>query len=180
MSTLPERHRTAQLLSELTRPASALVVAHLPARPGATISSAQLQQRTSLPGKEFWVTVGRLVEVGVVRRTANGLALDRDQLDGAVTALVADSPLTAILPHHPRLESFCRWGRVVRAPVEPELVDELYAALAELFQPGETLTESEVNARIVSVHDDPAEVRRGLVDRGLLHRNPGTALYRRP
>ena len=180
MSTLLERHRAAQLLSELTRPTSALVVAHLPARPGSTISSAQLQQRTSLPGKEFWSTIGRLVESGVVRRTVDGLTLDRDQLDGAVTALVADSPLTAILPRHPRLEPFCRWGRVVRAPVEPELVDELYAALAALFEPGETLTESEVNARIISIHDDPAEVRRGLVDRNLLQRTPGSARYRRP
>lgn len=118
--------------------------------------------------------------LGVVTRTADGLALARDHLDQVVGSWVADSPLHAVVATHPRLAAFVQWGRITRMPIEPALVEELYTALAELFDSGETLAEVDVNARIAAVHDDPAEVRRALVDRGLLHRTPGTAVYRRP
>lgn len=176
---LRRRHDAARLLNELSRPMSALLIAHLPARPGATCTAADLQQATSLSNKDFWPTMGRLAELGLVQQTTDGLSVDRATLDRVTSSLVSDSPLIAILERHPRLEPFCRWGRVVRNPVEPDLAEEMYVALGELFDTGEVLDESGVNARIFLVHDDPAEVRRGLVDRGMLHRDPGAAVYRR-
>lgn len=177
---LRQRHQAARLLHELSRPTSAAVIAQLPVRPGVASSVAAVQHGSALSVREFWTTVGRLEAVGVVQRTAEGLALDRARLDRMINDWVADSPLDAVLGRHPRLRPFVDWGRVTRTPTEPSLLDELYAGLAELFPPGGTVSEGEVNARIAEVHDDPAEIRRGLVDRGWLRRAPGSGSYRRP
>jgi hypothetical protein len=178
--SLVERHRAARLLHELSRPASAAVIAHLPLRPGTAVSADVARHRSALSIKQFWATVSRLEALGVLERSTEGLSLARDQLNKVVDHWVADSPLYATIVRHPRIRPFVQWGRVTSMPTDSDLVDEMYVALAELFDSGERLVEAEVNARIANVHDDPAEVRRGLVDRGLLHRTPGTAVYRRP
>ncbi|GAB3917192.1 hypothetical protein GCM10011575_32350 [Microlunatus endophyticus] len=106
--------------------------------------------------------------------------VDHDLLDRVVDGWTADSPLNPIMVDHPRLRSFVQWGRITRMPTERALIDELYAMLGQLFSTGETMIESEVNARLATVHDDPAEARRALVDRGLLARAPGSGIYVRP
>ena len=178
--SLPDRQHCAQLLHELTRPATAAIIAELPQRRGRYSPIDDVHRRSGLPAKEFWTTISRLETLGILSRTAETLLLDHDQLDRAVDALVADSPLNSIMVERPRLRSFVRWGRVTRMPTEPSLLDELYEALADLFESGETLSESAVNDRILDVHGDPAEVRRALVDRGLLRRKPGSLVYVRP
>lgn len=176
---LIERHRSARLLSEVCRPQSAAVLAQLPARPGVGIAAAEIQRSSGLSPTTFWATVSRLEGVGVLRRESGQVQLDRETIEERLRRWVAGSPLPGIVDQHPRIRPFVAWGRVIRMPTEPDLIDELYAALAQLFAPGEELIESDVNARILAVHDDPAEIRRGLVDRGLLARSPGTAHYRR-
>lgn len=173
-------HHAAQLVHELCRRASAGVIAQLPSRPGASVPVDDARRGCGLSIKEFWTTVGRLESLGVLRRSTDGLSLARDQLHQILHSWVADSPLHSVIADHPRLAAFVDWGRFTRTPTEPVLIDELYAALAELFQPGETLTEADVNARIAVVHDDPADVRRALVDRRLLLRTPGSAIYHCP
>ncbi|SDS05965.1 DUF2087 domain-containing protein [Microlunatus soli] len=183
MTTAPDlvlRHRAARLLHELCRPASAAVIAQLPSGPGRMRAADLVRDGSALSIKEFWTTVSRLEALGVLRRRAGELALDHDHRDLVVGQLVADSPLLDTPRTRPRLAAFVQSGRFTRMPTEPVLLDELYDALAELFTPGETMTEAGVNARIAAVHDDPAEIRRGLVDRGLLHRAPGSTRYRCP
>src|SRR5699024_1493631 len=138
------------------RPQSAAVLAQLPARPGVAIKATEIQPATGLSPKAFWTTVGRLVDAGVVQQDSGRVQLDRASIDGRLSAWVADSPLHAIVERHPRLGPFVAWGRVVRMPSEPDLIEELYAGLASLFTPGEQLDEPQVNARIRCVHDDPA------------------------
>lgn len=156
------------------------MIAALPARPGTTAPLDAVRDGSGLPIKDFWITIGRLTSVGLLRRDAVGLMLDHDQLDRIVNGWVADSPLIPIMVRHPRLMAFVQWGRVTRMPTEPKMIDELYEALGDLFRSGETLAEADVNSRIAGVHDDPAEVRRALVDRGLLLRRPGSGTYRKP
>lgn len=177
---LSVRHHAARLLHELTRPDTAAVIAQLPARPGAVTDDQTVHQRSALSIKDFWTTVARLESVGLLDRRPDGLSFPRARFDELVDQLVADSPLHAILRRHPSLRPFVDRGRVTRMPSDPARLDAVYAALAEIFAPGETLPEAEVNSRIARVHDDPAEVRRALVDRGLLSRRPGSAVYRRP
>ncbi len=45
--------------------------------------------------------------------------------------------------------------------------------LAQLFEPGERCSESEVNRRLRAVHDDVAALRRYLVEDGFLDRSGG-------
>lgn len=177
---LPERHHAVRLLRELCRPASAAVIAALPARADAGAAADTVRERTGLSVKEFWTAVGRLVDLGLIRRTDGRLAVARDELDRISDRWVRDSPLPAIVDRHPTMAPFVQSGRVTRMPTEPRLIDDLYAGLAELFEPGETLTEAQVGDRIGRVHDDPAEIRRGLVDRGRLIRRPGSPTYHRP
>lgn len=177
---LVQRHQAARLLHELCRPASAAVIANLPAGPGQRLDTEKVRTGSALSIKEFWTTVSRLEALGVLRRTPGQLGLDHDHRDLVVDRLVADSPLADTSQRRPQLTAFVRCGRVTGMPTEPVLIDELYNELADLFSTGESMTESVVNARIAAVHDDPAEVRRGLVDRGLLRRQPGSAVYRRP
>ena len=173
-------HQAAQLVHELCRPASAGIVTQLPSRPGASVPADDARRASGLSIKEFWTTVSRLESLGILIRTQDGLSLARDQLHRILHDWVADSPLHALVADHPRLAPFVDWGRVTRTPTEPALIEELYAALAELFHPGESLTEAEVNARIALVHDDPADVRRALVDRRFLLRTAGSSTYRCP
>lgn len=182
MSTpdLVHRHRVAVLLHELTRPASAAVIAQLPPRPGRQAAAEDVQLASGLELTVFWSTVARLESLGVVLREGRMMSRDDAALTATTSGLVADGPLAHTLEQHPRLSPFLRLGRVVREPIEPVLVEELVRVLAGLFEPGEELDETEVNARITPVHDDPAQVRRSLVDRGLLVRSPGSGRYRVP
>lgn len=177
---LVQRHRAALLLHELTRPSSAAVIAQLPPRPGQQAAAADLHLASGLEMTVFWSTVARLESLGVVVREGRMLSRDDAALSATTAALVADGPLADALERHPRLAPFLRLGRVVREPTEPVLVEELIQVLAGLFHPGEVLDETGVNARIAAVHDDPAQIRRGLVDRKLLIRAPGSTRYRVP
>lgn len=180
------RHLASGVIAELTRPATAAVVAELPGRPGQSIDAGTVRQRTGLGPREFWTTVARLVDIRVVHHDSGAddhdggrLSLARGAVHALVDQLVADSPLVPILAERPELRAFVERGRVVRMPSEPRLLEQLYRALAEIVEAGTELTEDEVNRAIVVVHDDPAQIRRGLVDRQLLDRSPGTLSYRR-
>jgi hypothetical protein len=49
--------------------------------------------------------------------------------------------------------------------------------VARMFEPGQRYTEKEVNAMLLRVHDDPASLRRYLVDGRLLDRAPDGSAY---
>lgn len=53
-------------------------------------------------------------------------------------------------------------------------------AVAELFYPGETYTQAEVNARLEEIYPDPVTLRRNLVDFHFLCRTSDGARYWRP
>ncbi len=175
-----QRRHASGIIAELTRSASAAIIAALPARPGETAEATVIQQRTGLGAREFWTTVTRLADLKLVRHASGHLMLDHESITTVSQGLIADSPLVPLLDERPQLRAFVERGRVVRMPTEPKLVDELYLALAELIERDTVLTEQEINQIIAVVHDDPAEIRRGLVDRGLVERSPETQTYRRP
>src|SRR5690606_28996345 len=157
-----QRRQASGVIAELTRSASAAIIAALPARPGETAEATVIQQRTGLGTKEFWTTVTRLADLKLVRHVSGHLMLDHESINSVSQGLIADSPLIPLLDERPRLRVFVERGRVVRMPTEPKLVDKLYLALAELIERDTTLTEQEINQIIAVVHDDPAEIRRGL------------------
>lgn len=107
------------------------------------------------------------------------LAVDSTAIESVVTGLVALAPLGALVAERPELRRYARFGRLSEIPDDPDQRAALYAVVVELVPPGADLTEGEVNQRLLLASDDPATLRRDLVESGLLDRTPDGASYRR-
>jgi hypothetical protein len=64
-------------------------------------------------------------------------------------------------------------GRLVTVPARRGKRLVVLDHLAQRFEPGERYSETEVNNRLRSAHDDVATLRRHLVDEGFLSREAG-------
>jgi hypothetical protein len=79
------------------------------------------------------------------------------------------------------VDRFLRLGRIDRYPAGAADRRELLAwIVADAIQPGEVLTERQVNERLLSYTDDVVLLRRYLVDFGLLARTTSGSSYSRP
>lgn len=119
--------------------------------------------------------VAALLDAGLVERDAAGELV-------APEAIFRD-----LLARQPRrqaksgVDRFMRLGRIERYPANMAERRELLAWIArEAIQPGENLTEKQVNERLLSYTDDVVLLRRYLVDFGLLERTASGSSYSRP
>jgi hypothetical protein len=101
-------------------------------------------------------------------------------VDGAVRP---DDPFTPLLGHRPAasgIDRFVREGRIVAWPKRPGDRAALLAWAAERALPaGAAGAEAEVTERLAAISDDPATLRRELVDAGLVVRERDGSAYRR-
>lgn len=97
------------------------------------------------------------------------------------TAVPAD-PFTPLLGHRPAasgLDRFLRDGRIAAWPKRPaDRAELLDWAAGRAVAADETVDERRVTERLAEVADDPATLRRDLVDAGLLERKPDGSGYR--
>lgn len=118
------------------------------------------------------------------RRAADALArVGLVTIDGE--AVLPADPFTPLLGHRPAaqgIERFLRGGRIAAWPKRPADRADLLAWAAERAVPESTASVDEraVTAALAAVSDDPATLRRDLVDAGLLERAPDGSSYRRP
>ncbi|WP_264354094.1 DUF2087 domain-containing protein [Pseudarthrobacter sp. MM222] len=78
------------------------------------------------------------------------------------------------------LARFMRLGRIERYPANVAERRELLAwIVSEAIEPGERLTEKQVNERLLSYTDDVVLLRRYMIDFGLLERTPSGSSYSR-
>jgi len=116
-----------------------------------------------------------LLESGLVGRQASG-------------GLVAqDSIFRDLLAQQPRrqpqtgLDRFMRLGRIERYPANVAERRALLARIAnEIIEPGEKLTERQINDRLLSYTDDVVLLRRYMIDFGLLQRTATGSSYSLP
>jgi len=116
-----------------------------------------------------------LLESGLVGRQASG-------------GLVAqDSIFRDLLAQQPRrqpqtgLDRFMRLGRIERYPANVPERRALLARIAnEIIEPGEKLTERQINERLLSYTDDVVLLRRYMIDFGLLQRTATGSSYSLP
>ena len=116
-----------------------------------------------------------LLESGLVGRQASG-------------GLVAqDSIFRDLLAQQPRrqaqtgLDRFMRLGRIERYPANVAERRALLARIAnEIIEPGEKLTERQINERLLSYTDDVVLLRRYMIDFGLLQRTATGSSYSLP
>jgi hypothetical protein len=94
-----------------------------------------------------------------------------------------DDPLRALRRDAHALERLLdERGRVTRWPRKRRAERALILAYLAAQLPAETMTEAEVNAALGRLHafDDPALLRRALVDAGLLARTSDGSAYWKP
>ncbi|WP_240721367.1 DUF2087 domain-containing protein [Pseudarthrobacter sp. NamE5] len=114
-----------------------------------------------------------LLDAGLVERTASG------------GMQASASVFRDLLSQQPRqaqtgVDRFMRLGRIERYPANKSERRELLSWIAkEAMEPGERLTERQVNERLISYTDDVVLLRRYLVDFGLLERTPSGSSYSR-
>ena len=118
--------------------------------------------------------IAALVESGLVERNA------ANELE-APEAIFSD-----LLTQQPRrqaqtgLARFMRLGRIEQYPANMAERRELLAWIVrEAIDPGEHLTEKQVNERLLSYTDDVVMLRRYLIDFELLERTPSGSSYSR-
>jgi hypothetical protein len=113
----------------------------------------------------------RLVEMGLLRETPDGLEFD----EGFVRALLAESPISRPTGPQRFLDGD---GRIDRYPVQAlDRIELLRWVAGEAFAPGEVLSEQETNDRLARFGDDTAVLRRYLVDAELLERTRSGSEY---
>lgn len=171
--SLTERSHAAHLLSLCTTPHAAAVLAVLPSHPGADLDEGEVLSACGLPVRDGGSALSALVAARVVERIDGRVRLARGHLKDVEDALVADSPLQPVLATRPELTAFIRFGRWDRDPVD---VAVLVDAVATILPQGEH-TEAAITAWLAEIHDDPAALRRGLVDAGRLGRAPDGSRY---
>jgi predicted transcriptional regulator len=75
------------------------------------------------------------------------------------------------------LKSYTLAGRLKQIPSKQKKKLAILRWLATLFKDGARYTEAQVNTKLARVHDDTAALRRGLIEFGYLHREPGGGRY---
>lgn len=169
--------RAAAQLAALAHPDLASVLAALPRRPGATASLAEVAHATGADPRAVGRAVARGRDAGVLRVDGDRLGLALDGVAAVVRDLVALTPLGGALAARPDLAGEVPDGLLHGVPTG-ERARELLAVVAALLPEGD-LTEAQVSAELSRLGDDPAGLRRALVDEGLLWRTPDGAVYRR-
>jgi hypothetical protein len=71
------------------------------------------------------------------------------------------------------LATFMQDGRLVRVPAKRKKRLVVLRWLAEHFRPAERYPESQINEILLRYYDDPATLRRALVDEELMQRHAG-------
>jgi hypothetical protein len=158
------RRVTAALANDDARTAYAQVV--LGTNPAAVLADANDQRRRR--------AIAALVDSGLVERNASG---DLEASASVFRDLLTQQPRRQAKTG---VDRFLRLGRIDRYPANLAERRELLAWIAgQAIQPGEHLTERQMNERLLGFTDDVVLLRRYLVDFGLVERTPSGSSYAR-
>jgi hypothetical protein len=126
---------------------------------------------------------------GIVFRSAEGVydldtpgleALARHQFEGTRPAYLPDSSMKEdarkVLAAHLSPD-----GTIRQIPLQAGKLKVILEYVVNVFEPGKTYTEKEVNLLLARFNEDVAALRRYLIDAGMLERkSDGTQYWRRP
>jgi hypothetical protein len=139
----------------------------------------EIAQRAELTQDDTARALVHLVGIGLVRQGETGLEVD--VLVFAEAARVASTPRSrpeiegATVEQEAVVRNFVTDdGRIRALPAREGKRRVVLEWVASRFEPGRRYTEKEVNGLLLGIYDDPASLRRHLVDTGLVARNAGT------
>ena len=141
---------------------------------------ADLAEASGLSARDVAAAVGRLSGAGLVEATSGRIAARIDPLVEASAAMAKAEPDEALAAAggDRELAGFFRGGRLGALPRKPALAVRVLDHVSETIPEDADLTEADVTGRLAEVCEDPVTVRRALVDRGLLVRDPAGSRYR--
>jgi hypothetical protein len=135
---------------------------------------AELTTDASLTAARRERALSRLEDIGLVRRVGGHAEFDDETLRSILTENAPEKPRGPQRYLDPE-------GRIDRYPVRAGDRRELLSWVVEqAVEPGEVLTEAEVNERLERFTTDVAVLRRYLVDHGLFERTRSGSEYARP
>ena len=141
---------------------------------------AELAAATGQRERAVLGALGPLVTAGIVTRDGERYALDPTALREVARALPPPAPpagrvfMGMTQDEQAVLARFFRGDRLVELPTQRAKRLVVLERLALDFEPGRHYPERDVNALLRRYHDDPAALRRYLVDEGFLDRAEGT------
>ncbi len=153
------------------------MVAALPRRPGSTATLTALAEASGLEMRALGRAIARGRDAGVLALVGDEIGLDQTGPSDAVEALVAMTPLGAVIADRPELSAEAHHGYLHGVP-SGEHAEELFAIVAAQL-PTTEMSEREVTTALSVLGDDPVGLRRALVDSGLLWRTVDGSRYRR-
>jgi hypothetical protein len=170
----PEQPQLSRLLGALADPARLAVLSSIASAGEAGRSLEDLVADFGSAGSVH-KQVKRLLTVGLIERRGGTFVSCLDQLGAQSRAsdeLIGDDDR---VPGVAR--GAFRDGRLVAIPRRGEARELALRYVSDRFAPGQTYSEREVNRLLLEVYDDPAALRRYLVDAGLLLRETNGARY---
>jgi DNA-binding transcriptional ArsR family regulator len=184
MST-PARARAAELLSQLSHPLRLSIVAELVRRAGdgrRPLLVAEIAAAVDVPIRDAANAVSRLQSLGLIERVevegvGQAYTARLPTLRDAAVDLDAENPVTELLADAPRLRGVFTHGRLVTLPDMSVHGRDLAVMLGRLIDFDGFVDEAEINRRLASVSDDVAQLRRLMVDEGVLLRDRAGTTY---
>ena len=150
-------------------------------------TSGELVEATALDARAVLAALGDLRSAGLVRAETDGsYALDDAAVRAAArSAAEVEIPMDPVIGYGMTdderlvLARFFSGRVLAEIPTQRAKLQIVLQRLALEFDPGRRYTESEVNDVLGAFHPDWSTLRRGLVDEGLLDREPtvGGNLY---
>jgi hypothetical protein len=179
VSTLA-RARAAELLSQLSHPLRMSIVGELTRRAAdgrRPLAIAEIAAALDAPIRKVADAVSRLHSAGLLERLDQTYTVRLATLREAADNLDAENPLTELLDDAPRLRGVFTHGRLVTLPDLSIHGRDLAMLLGRLIDFEDAVDESEINRRLAVVSDDPAQLRRLMVDEGVLVRDRAGTTY---
>lgn len=144
---------------------------------GAT-SVAEASEHAGLTEAETARALAHLVGIGLVKQGKSGLEVDVRVLADAAREASTPRPRPTIEGATLEQEAVVRnfltpEGRLRALPARDGKRRLVLEWIAGRFEPGRLYPEREVNGSLLEIYDDPAALRRFLVDAGLLEREAG-------
>lgn len=136
---------------------------------------AEVVARSGLSAPVVGKALRRLESAGLVT-TADGALVLHEELFKAAARSDRPEPedLGVVDPaDEATLRAFIRNGRLTHLPVARAKVEVVLRYIVTTFEPGLRYPERDVNAMLSALHADYAQLRRTLVDHGLLTREAG-------
>lgn len=170
-----------RVLGVLSDPARLMTMGHLVAAEPDGLTPADIRQRAGFDDRRLQRSLGPLMACGLVVKGADGyLRADVSPLRDAASAVLALTPIGRIQGEYPRLAGCLANGTIVQVPLDPRLRHETAEMVLRALELAGPIPESRLNELLVPMGGDPANLRRLLVDEGLLTRDPHTSAYSLP